>query len=97
MESNCEFPLSKPDKSTEPRCITAPELQLFRSPDNLHGKQFILSPGTGEPGMYEVIGYSRKRDKTIQYEVLFDDCPDPITVKAEEMMAMLEDSTYLPA
>ena len=94
--SNLEPPLSKPD--IDPRRITAEELQLFRSPDNLHGKQFILSPGTGESGMYEVIGYSKKRDETIQYQVLFDDCADPITVNADEMAAMLEDSIiFLPA
>jgi hypothetical protein len=94
--SNLEPPLSNP--SIEPRRITTEELQLFRSPDNLHGKQFILSPGTGESGMYEVIGYSKKRDETIQYQVLFDDCADPITVNADEMMAMLEDSIiFLPA
>jgi hypothetical protein len=95
MVGNCELPLSKP--SIEPRRITAEELQLFWSPDNLHGKQFILSPGTDESGTYEVIEYSRKRDKTIQYEVLFDDCADPAAVNAKEMMAMLKDSIYLPA
>jgi hypothetical protein len=90
------LPLSKP--SIEPRRITAEELQLFHTPDNLHGRQFILSPGTGESGMYEVIEYSKKRDGTIQYEVLFDDCADPITVNANEMMTMLEDSIiFLPA
>lgn len=48
--------------------------------------------------MYEVIGYSKKRDETIQYQVLFDDCVDPITVNSDEMMAMLEDSIiFLPA
>ena len=65
--SNLELPLSKP--SIEPRRITAEELQLFRTPDNLLGKQFILSPGTDESGMFEVT-YSKKRDGTIQYEVL---------------------------
>jgi hypothetical protein len=94
--SNLELPLTKP--SIEPRFITAEELQLFQSPDNLLGKQFILSPGTDESGMYEVFGYSKKRDETIQYQVLFDDCADPITVNADEMMTMLEDSiVFLPA
>ncbi|KIL65516.1 hypothetical protein M378DRAFT_76963 [Amanita muscaria Koide BX008] len=27
----------------EPRHITAEELRLFRDPENLHGKQFVLS------------------------------------------------------
>jgi hypothetical protein len=76
----------------EPRHITAEELRLFRDPENLHGKQFVLY----DSGMYEVIGYSRKRDRTIEYEVLFDDCGDPIMVNATEIMAMLEDSLYLP-
>jgi len=47
--------------------------------------------------MYEVISYTRKRDKTVTYDVLFDDCKDPITVDAKEIMRLLEDSLYLPA
>ena len=47
--------------------------------------------------MYEVIAYSKARDKTVRYDVLFDDCDDPITVDAREMMCMLEESLYLPA
>jgi len=94
IQGNGEAPLSKP--MVEPRHITAEELRLFRDPENLHGKQFVLSDNN-DSGMYEVIGYSRKRDRTIEYEVLFDDCGDPIMVNAKEMMAMLEDSLYLPA
>jgi hypothetical protein len=90
-----EPPLSKP--SVEPKRITPEELQLFRHPDALHGKQFILSPDTDDSGMYEVIGYCRKRNKSVRYEVLFDDCEDPITVDSKEMMDMLQNSLYLPA
>jgi hypothetical protein len=91
-----EAPLSKP--SAEPRRITTGELRLFQNPDNLHGKQFILSADNHDSVMYEVIGYSRKRDRTVEYDVLFDDCGgDPIMVNAKEMMTMLEDSLYLPA
>jgi hypothetical protein len=84
------------NSSVEPRSITTDELQLFRTAENLHGKQFILSPGTENSVMYEVISYSRKRDKTYHYDVLFDDCEDHITLDAKEMMDMLEDSLYLP-
>lgn len=94
IQGNREAPLSKP--MVEPRHITAEELRLFRDPENLHGKQFVLS-ANNDSGMYEVIGYSRKRDRTVEYDVLFDDCGDPIMVNAKEMMAMLEDSLYLPA
>jgi hypothetical protein len=92
--NNLEAPLIRP--AVEPRHLTSVELLLFQNPDNLHGKQFILSPSTNESVMYEVIGYYRKRDKTVRYDVLFDDCDDPIEVEAEEMMGMLEDSHYLP-
>ena len=93
---NCDAPLSEPP--IEPRHITAEELRLFRNPDDLHGKQFILSPDNENSGTYEVIGYSKKRDKTVEYDVLFDGCEDPVTVNATEMMmGMLEDSLYLPA
>jgi len=94
IPDNCEAPLSKP--SAHPRHITAEDLRLFQNPDHLHGKQFILSPVTENSGMYEVISYFRKRDKTVQYEVLFDDCGDPIKLDAEEMMVMLKDSLCIP-
>jgi len=48
-------------------------------------------------GFYEVISYTRKRDKADTYEVLFDDCEVPVIVNAEEMVERLEDSPYLPA
>ncbi|KAH9039297.1 hypothetical protein EDB85DRAFT_1887481 [Lactarius pseudohatsudake] len=63
QDPNCEAPLSKP--LVEPRHITNEELQLFQNPENLHGKQFILSPDTSDSGLYEVIGYSRKRDSEL--------------------------------
>lgn len=81
---------------TQPRRMTAEELQLFQDPENLHRKQFVLS-GKDDSRMYEVIGYSRKQDRTVEYDVLFDDCGDSIMVSPKEMMAMLEDSLYLPA
>ena len=46
--------------------------------------------------MYEVIGYYRERDKSVQYDVLFEDCDNYIRVDAKEMMGMLENSLYLP-
>ena len=38
-----------------------------------------------------------KRDMTITIDVLFEDCKDPISVEAKEMMGMLKDSLYYPA
>ncbi|EDR08840.1 uncharacterized protein LACBIDRAFT_326415 [Laccaria bicolor S238N-H82] len=64
---------------TQPRRMTAEELQLFQDPENLHRKQFVLS-GKDDSRMYEVIGYSRKQDRTVEYDVLFDDCGDSIMV-----------------
>jgi len=92
-----EPPLLK--RSVDPRPITAEELELFQDPKNLHAKQFILSPEMpDESSMYEVTSYRKKRDKTVQFEVLFDDIPDPIRVDSmEKMMNMLKDSLYLPA
>jgi hypothetical protein len=94
LTNNPEPPISKPLK--DPRRITAEDLQLFQIPGNLHGKKFILSPDSDESGVYEVIGYAMKRDKTVTYDVLFDDCEDPVLVTAKEMMGMLEDSLYFP-
>jgi hypothetical protein len=45
--------------------------------------------------MFEVIGYSRKRDKSVQYDVIFDDDDDTIQLD-EEMMNLLENCLYLP-
>ena len=79
-------PLSKP--SVEPRHITIEEHQLFRNPENLHGKMFTLS--SDDSALYEVIGYHKKRDKTVEYEILFDDCHgDSFTIGEEEMANML--------
>ena len=89
-----ELSLSEP--TVESRSLTIEELRSFQDPENLHGKQFLLSPNTAEAGLYEVIGYSKSRDKSVQYSVLFDDCPDPIMVDADEMLHLLEDSAYLP-
>jgi len=90
-----EKPISKP--LVDPRQITTEELKLFEIPDNLHGKHFLLSPDSDdESGIYEVIGYTRKRDKTVTYNVLFDDCGE-VPVEANEMMEMLKDSLYFPA
>lgn len=47
--------------------------------------------------MYEVIGYSRARNKAVRFDVLFDDCDDSIEVNEKEMMGMLGDSLYFPA
>ena len=55
----------------------------------------MLSPGWAdeELEMYDVIGYSKGRDKSVKYyEVFFEYCPDPIRVDVKETMGMLEDS-----
>ncbi|KAF8320525.1 uncharacterized protein EI90DRAFT_3080488 [Cantharellus anzutake] len=86
-----------PTDNHEPPPISKPsERELFQNPDKLHGKQFVLSPHTDESGVYKVIGYHKRRDNSVQYDVLFDDCEDPILVDAGEMMRMLEDSLYIP-
>lgn len=96
IKSDPEIPISKP--STDPRCITPEDLQLFNIPDNLHGRKFLLihdgDDDDDEPHMYEVIGYSRKRDKTIMYDVLFEDRESPMLVDEKEMAGLLEDSLY---
>jgi hypothetical protein len=94
IQDNREAPLSMP--MVQPRHITAEEIQLFQDPEHLHGKQFILLDND-DSGMYEVTGYSRKRDRTLEYDVLFDDCEDSIKLNASEMTVMLEGSLYLPA
>jgi hypothetical protein len=93
VTNDIEPPLSKP--SAEPSRLTDEERQLFQNPDKLHRKQFVLSPHTEDSVLYEVIGYRRKRDNSVQYEVLFDDGDGPILLEAGEMMSMLEDSSSI--
>jgi hypothetical protein len=80
----------------DPRKITQEDLCLLETPDNIHGKQF-LSTDSDNPCMWEIIGYARKRDKTVTYDVLFEDCVDPILVEEKEMKAMLADSLLFAA
>lgn len=89
-------PLGVSKPAVKPRPITTNE---FQNPDDLLGRQFIFSEDAEpkDPGMYEVVGYYTGRDKSIEYDVLFEDCDDdPIRVGAKEMLEMLEDSLYLP-
>ncbi|KAF8314377.1 uncharacterized protein EI90DRAFT_3136049 [Cantharellus anzutake] len=52
-------------------------------------KHFILSPHTEGSGVYEVIGYHRKRDNSVEYDVLFDDCDTPILLEAVYLLIPL--------
>jgi hypothetical protein len=45
--------------------------------------------------MYKVVGYHRARDKALTFDILFEDCGDPIVVSEKEMIDMLCDSLYL--
>ena len=40
--------------------------------------QFVLPPRTENLELYKVVAYSKRKDKAVEYEVLFKDCPDPI-------------------
>ena len=93
--SNSERPISKP--LADPRRITSEDLRLFETPDNLYGMQFLLSPNGDESCMYEIIIYSRKRDKPVTYDVLFENCEDPIPVVEKDMMSVREDSLHFQA
>jgi hypothetical protein len=89
-------PTRVPKPAGTPRCLTADEIQSFKIPDNLLGEHFVLSPDSEDPVMYEVVGFYKGRDKSVQYDVVFEDCDDdPIRVDAKEMLRMLEDSLYL--
>jgi hypothetical protein len=91
--------LTLPKLTVKPRSIqvTTKELQLFWISDNLHGKQFIIVHDPDDLAMYEVVGYYRGRDKSVQFDILFDDCDNHIQVSGAEMMGMLENSLYIPA
>jgi hypothetical protein len=81
----------------KPRSITTEELQLFQIPDYLHGKQFVIKHDSDDLAMYEVVGYYKERDKSVHFDILFNNCDDHIWVSRVEMMGMLEKSLYVPA
>ncbi|KAH7903917.1 hypothetical protein BJ138DRAFT_1167418 [Hygrophoropsis aurantiaca] len=77
-----EHPTSKPSTPAEPRKLSPDELASFKDTERLHGQRFLLPPDTRDTEeaqvAYEVIGYARARDRSLRYDVLFDDCEDPI-------------------
>ena len=71
------------------------DMQSFKNPDNLNGRQFVLSPDTEESGMYEVVGFYKGKYGEVQYDIIFEDIQDPIRIDAKEMVEMLERSLKL--
>ena len=65
------------------------KLQVFEIPDRKH---FLLSPDSEESCINEIIGYTRKRHKTVTYDVLFNDDCWEVPVEVKDMMEMLQDS-----
>jgi hypothetical protein len=85
--------ISKP--SIDPKHISAEDMQSFKNPDNLNGRQFVLSPNTEESGMYEVVRFYKGKYSEVQYDIIFEDCPDPIQINIKEMVEMLKRSLML--
>ena len=75
--------------------MTSKDLQEFEVPDNLHSKSFVFSPDSGDTGRYRVVGYCKGRDKSVHYDILFDNLNDPIRVVAKEMMELIGNSLLL--
>ncbi len=95
--STGELPTARP-RITTPKAVNAGELQSFmRQPDLLHGKKFLMSPNTEDEIMFEVVSYTRTRDKTLRFEILFEDCDDSLMVEQKEMKSMLEDCHTYPS
>jgi hypothetical protein len=83
----------------EPRAVTTDERSNFQNnPDLLLGKKFMLDPNTDTAEMYEVISYCKKRNKSVEYEVLFESIPqEPLMYEEEDMKKMLDDTShYIP-
>ena|ERR1700722_5205152 len=85
--------ISKP--SVDPKHISAEDMQSFKNPDNLNGRQFVFSPDTEESGMYEVVGFYKGKYGEVQYDIIFEDIHDPIQIDAKEMVEMLKGSLKL--
>ncbi len=96
-DSTGELQTARPP-SVAPKALSAGELQSFvGQPDLLHGRKFLLSPNTEDEIMFEVVSYMRARDKTVRFEILFEDCGDSLMVDQEEMNSMLEDCHIYPS
>ncbi|THG99154.1 hypothetical protein EW026_g3142 [Hermanssonia centrifuga] len=82
-----------------PKALSAGEIQSFMGqPDLLHGRKFLMSPDTEDEAMFEVVSYTRARDKSLRFEILFEDCDDSsLTIDQEEMNSMLEESYIYPS
>ncbi|PSS31131.1 hypothetical protein PHLCEN_2v2336 [Hermanssonia centrifuga] len=85
--------------SVTPKALSADELQSFEGqPELLHGRKFLMSPNTEDEVMFEVVSYTRARDKTLQFEILIEDCGDsPLMTDQKEMDSMLEDCHVYPS
>jgi hypothetical protein len=65
----------------------------------LHRKhwQFLIASDTDDAGIYEIVSYCRLKDKSLCYDVQFNDCDDTITLDEEELWNMLVYSLYILA
>ena len=67
---------------------------MLQDPEKLIGARFLLSPDTSEATLWQVVSYTRTLNRGVKYDVIFDDCDDPISVEEEEMAGMIENSLY---
>ena len=81
-------------RTANSRQVTPEDLQRFKNPENLIGARFLLSPETPEQILWQVVSYTRTLNRGVKYDVIFDDCDDPISVEEEEMAGMIENSLY---
>ena len=70
--------------------ISAEDMQSFKNPDNLNGRQFVLSPDTEESGMYEVVGFYKGKYGEVQYDIIFEDIQDPIRIDAQKELKVVD-------
>jgi hypothetical protein len=70
-------------------------MEQFQNPDNLLGKRFMLSLDPDNCDLYEIFKYRKRQNGTVQYEVLWEECDEPIEIDADEMMCMLKESYYV--
>ena len=73
------------------RNVTTTDMEEFQNPDNLLKKRFMESLDPDN----EIHGYRRRKNGTVQYEVLWEDCDEPLDVDEDEMMSMVKESFYV--
>lgn len=77
--------------------VTSDMAEAFLAkPLSMLNRKFIHEANTPDSGAWEIDSYTTKRSGEVVYNVLFEDCDDPIKHDADGMRVLLRSSHILP-